>query len=148
MLVDADNLDVVKMLLIVLIVVLLLVFVTVNFGMGHDDWIAMVRNKINIKRYLTKHHEDVLHYDGRQNPLLVTASPIELASLLTKTLGVPLTPANFKYLVLTQKGSTLELTFKFAGRCAIFYGTGRVVVIQKTYIRTDSIIAQSILTGL
>jgi hypothetical protein len=148
MLVDADNLEFVKISLIVFMVALLLMFVAINFGFDRDGWVSLVYNKISIRRYLKKHHEDVLHYDGRQNPLLVTATPIELASLLTKTLGVPLTPADFKYIMLTQNGATLELTFKFARRCTVFYGVGCVVVIQKTYVRTDTIITNTILSGL
>ena len=119
--------ELIKLFMIMIFMLLLCLFVSVNFGLSRDDIIGRILNKINIGRYVTRHHEGVLVYTGKR-PLTPDTPTAELTTLLTGKLGVVLTPTDFTYLRIEVKDSQTWLSMVMSRKCSVFYGKARLLV--------------------
>lgn len=131
------------------LVILLVLYAIMAMGLHYDDVINLIKNKINVNRYLWRYPDSVIHYTNTDNlPLTPTTPPVELAVLLSRVFGVTLTPGDFAYMQLVTKDNVTVLQFKCAKQCRLFYGTASIPVVQHIKIRTDSIIVNPDLPGL
>lgn len=140
--------ELIKLFMIMIFMLLLCLFVSVNFGLSRDDIIGRILNKINVGRYVTRHHEGVLVYTGKQ-PLTPETSPVELAALLSAKLGVVLTPGDFAYVKIEHDDNKVWLSVVMSRKCSVFYGKARLLVnVPVVKIPTNSIILVTEMGGL
>lgn len=143
-----EQYEIIKLFMLAIFILLLCLFVMVNFGLSRDDIVGRILNKINVGRFVTRHHEGVLTYTG-ERPLTIDTPPAELAVFLTSQLGVVLTPVDFKYVKIEIKDTQVQLSAVMSRRCSVFYGKASFLVnVPTVRIPTSSLIIVTELGGL
>lgn len=148
MLITSDMLVVFQITIGVLILLFSAMYWLSSLGTNPTEMMSAIRNKVNIKKYIAKYSEEVIHFKVEDGFLSESTSPLELSVILTRFLGVQLTPSDFAYIAIKQTGGDVQLTFKMSKQCRLFYGKASIAIIQRTKIRTSSVIKNTVLDSL